>query len=87
MSAGAFHATLPDVMVCPISSPPRFYQRPGPGDGPWQRWRALGLRHPSTVRVSNILAVDKGLIRRMLGVLAAGDHERLVDTLRRALAF
>ena len=27
-----------------------------------QRWRALGLRYPSTVRVSNIVAVDKQLI-------------------------
>ena len=49
------------------------------------KWRALELRHPSTVRVSNILAVDKQLITRALGPLAAEDRARLVETLRRAL--
>jgi hypothetical protein len=43
------------------------------------------LRYPSTVRVSNILAVDKRLIKRALGSLAAEDRARLVETLRQAL--
>jgi mRNA-degrading endonuclease toxin of MazEF toxin-antitoxin module len=85
VSAETFHRALPDVIVCPVSSQPRFYQRPGPGDCPLQRWRALGLRYPSTVRVSNILAVDKQLIKRALGSLAAEDRERLIETLRQAL--
>lgn len=85
VSTDAFHRALPDVIVCPVSSQPRFYQRPGPGDCPLQKWRSLGLRHPSTTRVSNILAVDKRLIRRTLGPLAAEDRERLAETLRRAL--
>jgi mRNA-degrading endonuclease toxin of MazEF toxin-antitoxin module len=85
VSAETFHRALPDVIVCPVSSQPWFYQRPGPGDCPLQRWRALGLRYPSTVRVSNILAVDKQLIKRALGALAAEDRERLVETLRHAL--
>jgi mRNA-degrading endonuclease toxin of MazEF toxin-antitoxin module len=85
VSADAFHRNLPDIIVCPVSSQPRFYQRPGPGDCPLRKWRTVGLRYPSTVRVSNILAVDKQLIRRALGSLAAEDRERLVDALRRAL--
>ena len=43
------------------------------------------MRYPSTVRVSNILAVDKQLIKRALGSLAAEDRERVVETLRQAL--
>ena len=85
VSADAFHRALPDVIVCPVSSQRRRHQRPGPGDCPLQKWRTLGLRYPSTVRVSNILAVDKQLIKRALGSLAAEDRERLVETLRRAL--
>lgn len=85
VSADAFHRALPDVIVCPVSSQPRFYRRPGPGDCPLQKWRTLGLRHPSTVRLSNILAVDKQLIKRVLGSLAAEDSERLAATLRHAL--
>jgi mRNA-degrading endonuclease toxin of MazEF toxin-antitoxin module len=85
VSAGAFHRALPDVIVCPVSSQPRFYQRPGPGDCPLRKWRTVGLRYPSTVRVSNILAVDKRLIKRVLGLLATEDRERLVRALRQAL--
>jgi mRNA-degrading endonuclease toxin of MazEF toxin-antitoxin module len=85
VSPETFHRALPDVIVCPVSSQPRFYQRPGPGDCPLQKWRALGLRYPSTVRVSNILAVDKQLIKRALGSLAAEDRDRLVEALRQAL--
>ena len=85
VSAETFHRALPDVIVCPVSSQPRFYQRPGPGDCPLKRWRTLGLRYPSTVRVSNILAVDKRLIKRALGSLAAEDRARLVETLQQAL--
>jgi mRNA-degrading endonuclease toxin of MazEF toxin-antitoxin module len=29
LSAEAFHGALPDLIVCPISSQPRFYSRPG----------------------------------------------------------
>src|SRR5262245_57454568 len=86
VSAEAFHRGLPDVIVCPVSSQRRFYQQPGPGDCPLQKWRTLGLRYPSTIRVSNILAVDKKLIKRALGPLAAEDRERLVDIMRHALS-
>ena len=68
-----FHKTLPDLIVCPISSQPRFYRRPGPGDCPVKDWRAAGLRRPSTVRVSKLLAIDKGVIRKTLGVLRSHD--------------
>jgi mRNA interferase MazF len=85
VSTGAFHASLPDVVVCPISSQPRYYRRPGPGDRPLRGWKAVGLRHPSTVRVSKLLAVDKRIITRALGRLAAPDLQSVEDELRRAL--
>ena len=68
-----FHRTLPDLIVCPISSQPRFYRRPGPGDCPVKDWRAAGLRRPSTVRISKILAIDKDIVRKTLGVLPSHD--------------
>lgn len=59
VSVERFHRALPDVIVCPISSQPRFYRRPGPGDCPLRQWEAVGLRHPSTVRISNLVSVEK----------------------------
>jgi mRNA interferase MazF len=85
ISADAFHRDLPDLVACPISSQPRYYQRPGPGDCPLQQWRAVGLRHPSTVRISKLLAVDKEIIKRTLGVLSAKDLIQVEKGLREAL--
>lgn len=34
VSPVTFHRRLADVIVCPISSQPRYYRRPGPGDHP-----------------------------------------------------
>jgi len=84
VSTDAFHRKLPDVIVCPISSQPRYYRRPGPGDRPFRQWKAVGFRYPSTARLSNILAVDKNIIKRVLGVLPQGDLERVEDGLRKA---
>lgn len=86
VSADAFHRDLPDVIVCPISSQPRHYNRPGPGDCPLQGWKAVGLRHPSTLRVSKVLAIDKRIIRRSLGTVIREDLTRIDAALRRALA-
>ena len=77
VSLKSFHQKLLDVIVCPISSQPRYVERPGPGDHPLEHWKAVGLRHPSTARVSNILAVEKKLIRRVLGTLHADDLARV----------
>lgn len=85
ISAEAFHRDLPDVIICPISSQPRFYRRPRPGDFPLRGWRAVGLRHPSTVRVSKLLSVDKQIIKRDLGPLSHEDLARVETGLRRAL--
>lgn len=85
ISTEAFHRTLLDVIVCPISSRPRYYQRPGPGDRPLHHWKAVGLRHPSTVRISNLLAVDKKIIMRSLGRLPKADLEHVEEGLRLAL--
>jgi mRNA interferase MazF len=87
VSTEAFHAKLPDLIVCPISSQPRFYRRPGPGDCPLRDWRAVGMQHPSTVRISKILAVDKAIIKRPLGTLSAPDLARVEARLRQALGF
>ena len=86
ISAEGFHRTLLDVIVCPISSKSRYYERPGPGDHPLRHWKDVGLRHPSTVRISNILAVDKKIIRRGLGRLRKDDLEQVDEGLRLALA-
>ena len=84
VSVEPFHRKLLDVIVCPISSRPRYYQRPGPGDRPLEHWKAVGLRHPSTARISNILAVEKKLIKRVLGRLHGEDLARVAHGLREA---
>jgi mRNA-degrading endonuclease toxin of MazEF toxin-antitoxin module len=85
ISAEAFHRDLPDVIVCPISSQGRYYRRPGPGDCPLREWRAAGLRYPSTVRISKVLAVDKQIIKRTLRPLGQQDLTRVEVGLRQAL--
>ena len=77
VSTEAFHRLIPDVVVCPISSQPRYFRRPGPGDHPLRNWSSAGLRYPSTARVSKILAVDKVIIKRVVGVAASGDLARV----------
>lgn len=84
VSADAFHRKLLDIVVCPISSQPRYYQKPGTGDHPLVRWKAVGLRHPSTVRISNLLAVEKKLIKGVLGRVHAEDLARVERGLREA---
>jgi mRNA-degrading endonuclease toxin of MazEF toxin-antitoxin module len=84
VSVEDFHEAILDVIVCPISSQPRYFKKPGPGDHPLKHWEALGLRHPSTARISNILAVEKKLVRRVLGALHADDLSRVEHGLRQA---
>ncbi|HYV40373.1 MAG TPA: type II toxin-antitoxin system PemK/MazF family toxin [Thermoanaerobaculia bacterium] len=81
VSAEKFHRRLRDVIVSPISSQPRYFQRPGPGDLPLSKWASVGLRFPSTARLSNILAVEKSLVRRILGRLAPEDLRSLDSAL------
>jgi mRNA interferase MazF len=85
VSTLSFHRKLPDVILCPISSQPRRYNRPGPGDHPLRHWRAARLRLPSTARLSNLLSVEKSLIRRVLGTLAEEDMQRIKAGLQAAL--
>jgi mRNA-degrading endonuclease toxin of MazEF toxin-antitoxin module len=84
VSTDGFHRTLLDVVVCPISSQPRFFLRPGAGDHPLEHWRKVGLQHPSTVRISNILAVEKRIIKRVLGTLHGEDLLEVARGLRSA---
>jgi mRNA-degrading endonuclease toxin of MazEF toxin-antitoxin module len=80
VSAEHFH----ELLLCPISSQPRYYKKPGPGDHPLAHWKTLGLRYPSTARVSNLLAVEKKLIKRVLGTLHGDDLARVEHGLREA---
>jgi mRNA-degrading endonuclease toxin of MazEF toxin-antitoxin module len=84
VSVEVFHRKLLDVIVCPISSQSRYYQRPGPGDHPLKHWKTVGLHHPSTARLSNLLAVEKKLIKRVLGTLHTEDLVCVEDGLRAA---
>lgn len=84
VSADSFHKKLPDLIVCPISSQPRFFTKPGAGDQPLKHWKAVGLRHPSTVRVSNIVAVEKKILKRVLGAVHADDLAAVEQGLREA---
>jgi mRNA-degrading endonuclease toxin of MazEF toxin-antitoxin module len=85
VSDPTFCSSLPDVIVCPISSQARYYTKPGPGDCPLQGWRGLNLRFASTVRVSKILSVDKKIIRKKLGILAKADLSAVESALASAL--
>jgi mRNA-degrading endonuclease toxin of MazEF toxin-antitoxin module len=85
VSAEGFHRKLPDLVVCPISSQRRYFTKPGTGDHPLEHWKAVGLRHPSTVRISNILAVEKKIIKRVLGAVHADDLAAVEQGLRAAL--
>ena len=85
VSAEPFHRDLPDLIVCPVSSQPRYFRRPGRGDCPIKEWRAIGLRYPSTVRISKLLAVDKQMIKTGLGALSKGELLRVEAGLREAL--
>lgn len=84
ISTEAFHRGLLDVIVCPISSKSRYFKRPGPGDHPLKHWKAVGLRHPSSVRISNILAVEKKIIKRVLGILHEDDMKQVAKGLSKA---
>jgi mRNA-degrading endonuclease toxin of MazEF toxin-antitoxin module len=84
VSVEAFHRKLPDVIVCPVSNQPRHHQTPGPGDHPLKHWGTVGLRHPSTARLSNLLSVEKKLIKRELGKLHPEDLARVAQGLREA---
>ncbi len=84
VSVEAFHRAILDVIVCPISSQPRYFKRPGAGDHPLRHWKAVGLRHPSTARISNILAVEKKIVKRVLGTLHIDDLSSVEHGLRQA---
>ncbi len=84
ISSETFHRKLRDVIVCPISSQPRCHERPGPGDYPLRHWKAVGLRYPSAVRISNIVGVEKKIIRRALGAVSKHDLKHVEKGLREA---
>jgi mRNA interferase MazF len=87
VSTERFHRSLPDVIVSPISSQPRYVRTPGPGDCPLGDWRRAGLRYPSVVRVSKILAVDKQILKGVVGVLGVADLAVVEAAIRQAFGF
>jgi mRNA interferase MazF len=84
VSVETFHQGLPDVIVCPISSQPRYYVSPKNGDCPLKSWNSIGLQHPSTVRVSKVLAIDKEVVQRVLGRLSRDDFRDVRAVIRKA---
>src|SRR5260370_16680351 len=54
LSTDAFHRKLPDLIVCPISSQPRFYNPPGARAHPFLHSKSFNFRHPSTAPPSNL---------------------------------
>jgi mRNA-degrading endonuclease toxin of MazEF toxin-antitoxin module len=85
VSIEEFHRKLSDIIICPVSSQPRYYQNPGKGDVPLLDWQKPGLRYPSTVRISRILSVDKQIIKGVLGIVSQRDYARVTDSVRDAL--
>lgn len=81
-----FHGGVSDLLCCPVTSQPTFFRRPGPGDVPIHGWTSVGLRYPSTVRVSKMLAVNKRVVKRALGRVTSGTLEAVEQALRTALA-
>ena len=63
---------------------PHYNQNPGPGDHPLKHWKAVGLRYASTARISNLLAVENKLIKRVLGTLHHEDLAHVEQALREA---
>lgn len=82
LSTDTFHRNIPDLIVCAISSQPRFFSQPGPGDHPLKQWKQTGLHYPSTARLSNLMAVDKRRITRILGSADSADLAIIDDGLR-----
>jgi hypothetical protein len=58
----------------------------GGGDHPLQHWKGLGLLHPCTARLSNLMAVEKRLIKRPLAPLHADDLARIEQGLRKVFS-
>jgi len=85
VSDEVFHGGLPDILVCPVSSQPRYLRKPGPGDVAIKPWKSVGLHFPSTMRVSKLLAVDKKIVVRILGHLPAEVMAQADGALRKAL--
>ena len=85
LSEASFHRSLPDIIICAVTSNPARYRKPEAGDFPLKDWKTCGLRHPSTARISRILSVHKGLVGRSIGALSRRDLSRVEGGVRRAL--
>jgi len=86
LGTDAFHRKLPDLLVCAISSQPRFFDEPGTGDHPLKQWKKTGLLYPSTARLSKLMAIDKRLITRILGTVDTADLAVVENGLRKVFS-
>ncbi len=86
VSPASFIAGSPMSSCRPNNSPSRAtIAVPGRVTIRWQHGRTLASRHPSTVRVSKLLAVDKQIIKRVLGTVSPADSTCVDAALRSAL--
>ncbi len=74
ISSTAYHRARPDILIMAITSQVR--SRPSLGEAAIRDWRKAGLLKPSVFKPL-LATVDRGLIRRRLGRLAADDLQTL----------
>ena len=77
-----FDAGDDDVVVVRVTSQPSQ----GPFDLSLSDWRQAGLLLPSVARLGKIATLEKRLVERRLGGLAAADWQKAQSILRRILA-
>jgi mRNA interferase MazF len=74
ISSAAYHRDRPDILIMAITSQAR--PRRSVGEASIADWKKAGLLKPSVFKPL-IATVDRGLIRRKLGRLAADDLQTL----------
>ena len=62
-----------DVVICRIT----FVLHSGPLEVPLTDWQAAGLLKPSLARLDRLVTADRTVLVRCLGVLTAGDLQRV----------
>ena len=81
VSAPAFNVG-PDVVLAMITSNAALLRHPGTGDVVVADWRVAGLPLPSVVRTGRLLVIERRLVFRTLGSLAALDLAAVDEALK-----
>jgi mRNA interferase MazF len=82
VSSEAYHRARPDVLIMAITS--QLHPRPRVGEAAIASWSEAGLIKPSVFKPL-LATVERSLIRRKLGHLAADDVQALREVLRTIL--